>query len=323
MPGAIDSNVPMTWDLVDGSWRLFALTSWGGIPALLSGPALTQMREAGPVTIARHPGHGIWIESIVPDEAGAWYGYYHHETPAYACGRSDRFIPRIGALRSTDRGYTWEDLGVIVEAAQGSDACTSTNGFVLGGVGDVSAMLSPDRRDLFLFISQYSKVPSDQGVALGRLAWADRDTPRGRVMIWRDGVWVPPRHEVDGEGTETWLHPSGTPLSPPAKPWHDGHVTADVFWGPSVHWNRYLERYVMLLNRARDEYFNNEGIYVSYARTLSDPRAWSAPQKIMHGGGWYPQVAGLEPATGSDKDAGQRARFFLTGRSTRYIEFHR
>ena len=42
-------------------------------------------------------------------------------------------------------------------------------------------------------------------------------------------------------------------------------------WGPSIHWNTYLERYVMLLNRAKDESFNNEGIYVSYARTLMIP----------------------------------------------------
>jgi len=302
---------------------LFALASWGGVPSLLSGWALTEMQDQGPVTIVQHPGHGIWIESIIPDDAGAWYGYYHHETPAFACGRPDRSAPRVGALRSTDKGTSWEDLGIIFEAQPGTDACESTNRYVIGGVGDVSAMLSPDRRDLFLFISQYSKVPADQGVAIGRLAWADRDAPAGRVSIWRDGVWVPPRQVTDLTGAETWEYPSGTPFAPPSRPWHDGQTTADAFWGPSVHWNRYLDRYVMLLNRARDESFNNDGIYVSYARTLSDPRAWSAPQKIMNGGGWYPQVAGLEPAIGSDKDADRRARFFLTGRSDRLIEFEK
>ena len=38
MPGAIDSNIPMTWNLVDGRPTLFAMASWGGVPALLSGP---------------------------------------------------------------------------------------------------------------------------------------------------------------------------------------------------------------------------------------------------------------------------------------------
>jgi hypothetical protein len=79
----------------------------------------------------------------------------------------------------------------------------------------------------------------------------------------------------------------------------------------------------MLLNRARDEGFGNEGIYVSYARRLDDPTAWSPPRKLMNGGGWYPQVAGLEPASGTDKLASQRARFLLTGRSQHYIEFQR
>jgi len=326
LPGAVDSNIPMTWELVDGRWRLFALMSFAGTPALLSGPALDQMQPAGPLTIVPHPGDGIWIESVIADDSGAWYGYYHHETPAEACRRSDRFIPRIGALRSTDRGSTWEHLGMILEAAPESAACDSSNGFVLGGVGDVTAMLTPNRTDVFLYFSQYSKVPSEQGIAVARLAWADRDAPVGRVTVWRDGAWLPPRSlpAPGGEGVVSQVsYPAGTPLVAPSKPWHDGSVTADAYWGPSLHWNQYLERYVMLMNRARDERFNNEGIYVSYARTLSDPRAWSAPRKIMNGGGWYPQVAGLEPATGTDKQAGRRARFLLTGKSDYFIEFQR
>jgi hypothetical protein len=153
-----------------------------------------------------------------------------------------------------------------------------------------------------------------QGVGVARLAWADRDAPGGRVTVWRDGAWIP---ATAGD------YPAGTPPVRVTRPWHDGDPAGDAFWGPSVHWNTYLERYVMLLNRTRDELFNNEGLYVSYARTLSDPREWSAPRKIMNGGGWYPQVAGLEAQTGTDKQAGQRARFFITGKSQHYIEFRR
>lgn len=324
MPGAVDSNVPMTWELIDGAWRLFALTSWGGIPALLSGFALDQMRQVGPVAIVGHPGDGIWIESIVADEAGTWYGYYHHERPADECGRPDRSIPRVGSARSTDRGLTWEDLGIVLAAPPDSTACASSNRFVLGGVGDVSALLTPDRRELFLFFSQYSKVPSEQGVMVARLAWADRDAPGGQATIWRNGAWLPARRIAgrDEDSPATWEYPAGTPLVPVSRPWHDNNIAADAFWGPSVHWNHYLERYVML-NRARNETFNNEGIYISYARTLDDPRAWSAPRKIMNGGGWYPQVAGLEPTSGTDRQAGQRARFLVSGRSDHYIEFQR
>jgi hypothetical protein len=324
MPGAVDSNVPLAWDLVDGRWRLFALTSWGGLPARHAGPGLDQMQEAGPVAIVPHPGYGVWIESIVPDENGAWYGYYHHERDAVACGRADRFVPRLGAVRSTDRGATWQHLGFILEAAADTNACQSTNTFVLGGVGDVSAVLDRTRTNLFLYFSQYPRSPSEQGIAVARLAWADRDAPVGRVTIWRDGAWLPGRPAAAADrGLSDWISPMGTPLVAPTRPWHDGQTAADVFWGPSIHWNRYLERYVMLMNRAANEQFGNEGIYVSFAARLDEPRGWSTPRKILGRGGWYPQVAGLEPATGTDREAGQRARFLLTGRSDYFIEFQK
>ena len=79
----------------------------------------------------------------------------------------------------------------------------------------------------------------------------------------------------------------------------------------------------MLVNRARNEHYNSEGIYVAFARDVSDPRAWSKPQKILNGGAWYPQVAGLEAAIGTDRQAARRARFFMTGRSEHFIEFSR
>jgi hypothetical protein len=79
----------------------------------------------------------------------------------------------------------------------------------------------------------------------------------------------------------------------------------------------------MLLNRAKDEQFGQDGIYVAFAPTLADPRAWSAPVRLLAGGGWYPQVAGLEPGSGTDRQAGARARLFLTGVSAHLVEFAR
>ena len=325
VPGAVDSNVSMVWDLVDGAWRLFAFPSFAGIPARLSGGALDGLQGAGPLDIAGHPGHGIWFESIIPDEAGAWYGYYHHEVPAYECGRPDRSIPRIGSARSTDQGATWQDLGILLEAPPGSAACGSANRYVIGGVGDLSAVLSPGATDLLLYYSQYSRVPAEQGVMVARLAWADRDAPVGKMSVWNDGAWLPARQvRPAGDGVPAaWDFPSGTPLVPPSEPWHDGNERVDAFWGPSIHWNTYLERYVMLVNRAKNEYYNSEGIYVSYASDPADPRGWSRPEKILNGGAWYPQVAGLEASSGTDRQAGQRARFFMTGRSEHFIEFSR
>jgi hypothetical protein len=289
----------------------------------MAGPDLERLQPAGDVVIAPHPGDGIWFESVIPDQTDStWYAYYHHEAPADACGRADRSIPRIGAAKSADRGMTWVNLGVILEAPSGTQVCESTNRYMFGGVGDVSAMVDRDWKDVYFYFSNYGRDPRTQGVSLARLAWAHRDDPRGRVMVWQDGAWLPPaRRPPPTGGQDGWEYPPGTPMIRPTSPWHDGVEAANAFWGPSIHWNTALGRYVMLLNRARDEHFNNEGIYVSFAPSLENPRAWTTPQKIMNGGGWYPQVAGMEPGIGTDKQTGRRARFFLTGRSTNLIDF--
>jgi hypothetical protein len=318
IPGEIDSNTPVVWDTVDGARLLFAVTSWGGVPVRSAGRTLDSLQPGAPVEFSSHPGHGVWMESIVKDDAGTWYGFFHQERNADLCGRSDRQLPRIGALRSADRGRTWDDLGFVIDAPPGTEACDSDNRFVLGGVGDVSVMLDAESKDLYLFFSQYSRDPAGQGVAVARLAWADRDAPAGKVTVWNNGAWLP----ASGSEEQGWTYPAGTPLVKAGRPFHDGSAENDVFWGAAVHWNTYLEQYVMLLNRARDDQFGQEGIYVSYATTLADPRRWSAPKKILEGGTWYPQVIGLE-TNGTDRLAGQRARFFMMGKSEGILEFER
>ena len=117
-----------------------------------------------------------------------------------------------------------------------------------------------------------------------------------------------------------WEYPHATAIQPTTKPWHTGEE-ANAFWGPSIHWNDSLQRYVMLLNRTDGDAFGQEGIYVSFNPRLDDPLGWSTPYKILDGGAWYPQVVGLEEARGTDAWAGRTARFFMSGRSESVIEF--
>jgi hypothetical protein len=269
------------------------------------------------------------MEAVVSDEVDTWYGFYHNEWPASRCGREDRFVPRIGAARSRDRGRTWEDIGVAIQAQPRSSACASTNRYVIGGVGDLSVMLDHDRQYLYFFYSQYQQQPESQGVAVARLQWADRDRPWGRIELWRDGIWEPEagRREFTNTIPGTmrrrieWVYPPATPLVAPTQAWHDADDKVDAFWGPAVHWNTALEQYVMLLNRAKDENYSQEGIYVSYAPRLDDPSLWTTPQKILNGGRWYPQVIGSSLGTGTDKLAGSSSRFFMSGRSEWMINF--
>jgi hypothetical protein len=328
LPGTVDSNSPVMWDLEDGQQRLFVLTSHSGAPSIASGLSVDRLSAAEPVNLVPHPGHGVWMEAVVSDDVETWYGYYHNEWPASRCGREDRFVPRIGSARSTDRGRTWEDLGTVIQARQSSTACESTNKYVIGGVGDVSVMLDRDKHYLYFFYSQYQERPDSQGVAIARMQWADRDRPEGRMELWRDGIWDTSRRRelVPGlPGAERrmleWTYNAATPLLAPTSAWHDGDDKVDAFWGPSVHWNTALEQYVMLLNRAKDESYTQDGIYVSYAPALNDPRLWTTPEKLLNGGRWYPQVVGSSTDSGTDKLAGATARFFMGGRSEWIISF--
>ena len=197
------------------------------------------------------------MEAIVSDDVETWYGFYHNEWPATRCGREDRMVSRIGAAKSTDRGRNWQDLGPVIQSPQSATACESQNRYIIGGVGDLSVMLDADKQFLYFFYSQYQRQPEAQGVAIARMAWADRDRPAGQLELWRDGIWDPEagRREllqtIPGSMRRRleWTYPAGTPLVAPTYAWHDTDERVDAFWGPSVHWNTALEQYVMLLNR--------------------------------------------------------------------------
>jgi hypothetical protein len=324
LPGNVDSNSPAVWDLVDGQPQLFVTTSVAGRPSVAGGRDIAGLGAATPTAVTPWPGGGVWMEAIVADDGGTWYGYYHNENVARQCGAKNRKVmPRIGAARSTDHGATWEPLGVILDAPPNTHACATHNQYFVGGVGDLSVMLDPQSRDLYIFYSEYTKSPTTQGIGVARLAWADRDAPVGKAMVWRTRTWIAATETLSTTGAVNGYAPAALPIFRATQPWHDADTVVDAFWGPSVHWNTYLQQYVMLLNHAKDESFGQEGIYVSFATRLDDPRLWSAPTKILDGGSWYPQVLGLEPATGTDKVAGRVARLFLGGLSQYYIRFNR
>ena len=331
LPGAVDSNSPVMWDLEDGQRKMFVLTSHSGVPSRSEGSEIDRLGGTEAVTLTPHPGYGVWFEAVVSDDVDTWYGYYHNEWPETRCGREDRMVPRIGAAKSTDNGRTWTDLGPVIQAYQSATACDSENRYVIGGDGDVSVMLDHAKTYLYFFYSQYHRDPAAQGVAIARLQWADRDRPGGNVELWRGGIWEPDAGRraflpgLPGAAMRRleWIYPAASPLVAPTFAWHDEDDRVDAFWGPSVHWNTAIEQYVMLLNRAKDENYGQEGIYVSYAPRLDDPSLWSAPQKILNGGRWYPQVVGLSVGTGTDKLAAGAPRFFMSGKSEWVINFTR
>ncbi len=330
--GDVDSSSPALWEVIEGRRTLVVMTSVAGRPSRASGASLRELSPATPVDIVPWPGEGVWMESVVSADDGTWYGFYHNERVATPCSATTRVAPRIGAARSSDFGMSWSDLGILIEAPPPTFDCGTFNTYFVGGVGDLSAMLDAESKYLYLYFSQYGADVTNQGIGAARLAWADRDAPVGKTDVWSGGQWVPagrPRRShwpqllsgVD-ETSMRWVLSAATPLFATANPWHDGDREVDAFWGPSIHWNSHLECYVMLLNKAQDETFASEGIYVSFNATLANPAGWSEPVRILQGGRWYPQVLGVE-ADGTDTRAGRVARFFLSGQSDHVIQFDR
>ncbi len=141
-----------------------------------------RLRLAGDAVFVTHPGHGVWFEAVVADCRRPLVRLL----PSRAPGR--RLWP-AGPPAAADRRCPFErpghDLGGPGHRAstrrRGRAACDSTNRFTLGGVGDVTAALDREGQDLYLYFSQYERDPGLQGVAVARLAWADRDAPVGKV----------------------------------------------------------------------------------------------------------------------------------------------
>ena len=317
LPGEVDSNSPAVWELVNGQRRLFVMTSINGRPNAASGLTLSALGATRPVVIEPWPDGGVWMEAVVADADGTWYGYYHLERLATVCGGSQKVIPSIGAARSRDFGVSWESLGTVLAAPFFSYDCLTNDRYNVGGVGDFSVQLDAESRDLHFFFSQYVRTDALQGVGVARMAWADRDQPGRRLSVWQQGRWMA---AATMRGPERWIA-SAVPILRATEPWHDDDTVVDAFWGPSVHWNTYLQQYVMLLNRSKDTNWSQEGIYVSFAKRLDDPTLWSAPVKILSGGTWYPQVMGLDDGLGTDKVSGELARLFMRGKSENYIRF--
>ena len=307
--GDIDCSSPAHWD--GDTMYMFYST---GHPFRSSGPDLFHMsRPSQRVSFDNEKGWtmgGRWIESTHMADDGKLYMWYHNEPPL-----SDRTAPRIGEMVSRDNGLAWRDLGIVLEAPAGSNNMESANKYFVGGNGDFFVIADNKKEYLYFFISTYHKDRTEQGVAVARMRYKDRDAPKGRVFKWYKGVWNEP-------GIEGHV----TPIFPVAIDWH--RPDADAFWGPSVHWNTYLNAWVMLLNRTKDKDWTQEGIYVSFNANLADPNGWTQPVKILDANElekskWYPQVVGLDTVKReTDKLAGRNARLFVAGVSKWEIVFY-
>jgi hypothetical protein len=305
---AIDSNSPVHWDN-NGIMYVFASV---GYPFRSSGPSLFEL--ASPTletTIYHQPGidGGKWLEATYRDPDGTLYGWYHNEAPPECENNLSLRAPRIGMMTSMDEGLTWDDKGIIMEAPPDSKNCQTNNYFFYGGAGDFSVILDQTGEYFYFLFGSYHAQIEEQGVSIARMRFEDRLDPIGKVWKWRDGAWDQP-----GLGGRV------TPIFPVASDWHG--ASPDAYWGPSIHYNHYLNQFVMVFNHAIDRTWKQEGVYISFTPNLSEPTWWSDPDRLPIDPQLmaYPQIIGIE-AGETDKLIGRWGRLFLHGHSYWLIDF--
>ncbi len=303
MPAAVDSNSPSFW--ASNQLNLFNSTHNGVI--LSSGVGQSTLKEAGAARMNMISGRPYWLESVWVDPAGPIYAWYHQEFAPCAAGNY-LAEPRIGAVISYDGGKTFLDMGSVISSGEPND-CNAKNGYTAGGVGDFSVILDRQHKYFYFIYSSYAGELENEGICVARMPYASRAFPVGAVQKYYDGAWSEP-----GMGGRDWAIMRATAL------WQN--ADANSYWGPSIHWNTYLNEYVMLLNHSCcSPGYPQEGVYISYNGDPANPKGWSAPALLLHNEGWYPQVFGNAVNSGTDSNAGQTPRLYIDGKSSWQLTF--
>lgn len=309
LPQVIDGNTSAMW--ADGELHIFHST---GVPTRSKGPDQFHLGGTENIDFNSSDHKPVWFEAVWRDPDGTLFLWYHNE-PGGVCSGNKLTAPRIGAAVSHDNGKTVEDLGIVLESGDPVD-CDAENGFFAGGHGDFSVVPDQEGQFFYFFFTNYAGAADEQGVATARMPMDARYNPAGAVQKYYRGEWNQP-----GLGGHM------TAIFPASVSWQESNT--DSYWGPSVHWNTYLQQYVMLMNRSCCKPgWPQMGVFASYSVDLSHPETWVYPwwildsSQISHAPGYYPQVLGLEEG-GTDSVAGQVARLYVHGDSDFEIIFFR
>ncbi|NJN80963.1 MAG: hypothetical protein HC802_00850 [Caldilineaceae bacterium] len=313
LPSGTDCNSPCWW------WEgKFYILNSTGHPTRSSGTSVDDMTEGAPIIYTGWRDGGRWIESVHQDPDGTLYGWYHNE-PAHLIdeewqeGRRFRLTaPFVGAVVSYDNGHTWDDLGLVIAGGPETLNLEHHNYWFAGGNGDFSVILDRAGKTFYFLVGTYYKEVAQQGISLARMSYEDRGCPVGKVWKWHNGAWQEPG-----------LNGAVTPILPVSRDWYDPEP--DTLWGPSVHWNHHINKYVILMNRAIDPAWKQEGIYISFTDDIGDPSSWTEPLRIVDGEhGWYPQVVGSDiQRQETEREAGHTSRLFIHGNSNFALRFSR
>jgi hypothetical protein len=249
--------------------------------------------------------HNENYPSTLPYDSATGQGYRDSRWPQGLKGpASPAAVCRIGIMKSTDGGHSWDNRGLFLEDLQPRLILKPHNisETFAGGVGDPSAVASGDH--LYLFYGEYGypgeydsttytpeKEWSGQCISIARIALSDLDHPEGKAKRWDGKEFNAPWNGVGAPVTSLQIprNVGGGPASSP---------TAGFHWGPSVSWNTYLDCWVMLMGKVTGTSWKGSSIFISFNTNKNLEEAdhaqqWSKPQLLIDRPGhilWYPSL---------------------------------
>ncbi len=275
--------------------------------------------------------HNENYPQTLPYNATTGKGYKNEKWPQGLTGpTSPAAVCRIGIMKSTDGGKSWENKGLFLEDNQPRLILKphNTSKTFAGGVGDPSAVASGDY--LYLFYGEYgypgvynenkydpTKEWSGQCISVARIRLADLDNPLGKALRW-DGRGFNAPYDGVGKPIASLQIPKTAGGGPASAP------SGGFYWGPSVSWNTYLNCWVMLMAKAVGPSWAGSSIYISFNTHPDLGKAmqsqdWSKPQLLVDKPGyflWYPSLQPMNtPEDIQDKNTclrlGRKARLFV------------
>lgn len=275
--------------------------------------------------------HNENYPSTLPYDSATGTGYKNERWPQGLQGpTSPAAVCRIGIMKSSDGGRSWENKGLFLEDLQPRLILKphNTSNTFPGGVGDPSAVACGDY--LYLFYGEYGypgvydsatydpeKEWSGQCISVARLRLDELDNPQGKAKRW------------DGKGFNAPYDGIGAPVTSLQIPRSEGggpasSPTGGFHWGPSVSWNTYLECWVMLMGKVTGPSWAGSSIWISFNRNKDLGEAmhaqeWTKPRLLLDKPGyflWYPSLQPMNtPEDIANKNTclklGKRARLFV------------
>jgi hypothetical protein len=275
--------------------------------------------------------HNENYPSTLPYDSVSGEGYKNVKWPQGLTGPdSPAAVCRIGIMKSTDGGRSWENKGIFIEDLNPRLILKphNTSNTFAGGVGDPSAVVSGNY--LYLFYGEYGypgvyKEDSydretewkGQCISVARIALRDLGDPAGKAKRW------------DGNGYTITFNGIGKPVDSLHIPIEEGGGPASspeggFYWGPSVSWNTWLNCWVMLMGKVVGPSWKGSQVYISFNKNheFDNPQStqeWTKPRLLFEKPGynlWYPSLQPLNtPEDIAGKTTclrlGKKARFFV------------